>query len=172
MAARRRGCPARYDPELNLVYWGTGNPNPDFYGDDRKGDNLYSGALVALDADTGKLKWHYQFTPHDVHDWDANQIPVLADLTVSGTPLKAVMVANRNGFLYILDRATGAFIQGKPFVHQTWAQGHRRRWPAHRIAGSATERQRHADLPGPFWRHQLHVAVLRPRERPAIRVRA
>jgi alcohol dehydrogenase (cytochrome c) len=112
-----------YDPELNLVYWGTGNPNPDFYGDDRKGDNRYSGSLVALDADTGKLKWHYQFTPHDLHDWDANQIPVLADLTVNGKPLKAVMMANRNGFLYILDRATGAFIQGKAFVHQTWAKG-------------------------------------------------
>jgi alcohol dehydrogenase (cytochrome c) len=111
-----------YDTELNLVYWGTGNPNPDFYGDDRKGDNLYSGSLVALDADTGKLKWHYQFTPHDVHDWDANQIPVLADLTVNGKPLKAVLVANRNGFLYILDRSTGKFVQARPFVHQTWAR--------------------------------------------------
>jgi alcohol dehydrogenase (cytochrome c) len=112
-----------YDPELNLVYWGTGNPNPDFYGDDRKGDNLYSGSLIALDADRGTLKWHYQFTPHDLHDWDANQIPILADLSVSGKPLKAVIVANRNGFLYVLDRATGAFVQAKPFVHQTWASG-------------------------------------------------
>jgi alcohol dehydrogenase (cytochrome c) len=110
-----------YDPELNTVYWGTGNPNPDFYGDNRQGDNLYSGSLIALDADTGKLKWHYQFTPHDVHDWDANQIPVLADLTVNGQTRKAVIVANRNGFLYVLDRATGKFIHAKPFVQQTWA---------------------------------------------------
>jgi alcohol dehydrogenase (cytochrome c) len=111
-----------YDPELNIVYWGTGNPNPDFYGDNRQGDNLYSGSLIALDADTGTLKWHFQFTPHDVHDWDANQIPVLADLTVNGRPLKAVIVANRNGFLYVLDRVTGKFVEAKPFVHQTWAR--------------------------------------------------
>jgi alcohol dehydrogenase (cytochrome c) len=111
-----------YDPELNVVYWGTGNPNPDFYGDDRKGDNLYSGSLIALDADTGTLKWHFQFTPHDVHDWDANQIPVLTDLTFDGRPLKAVIVANRNGFLYVLDRISGRFVQAKPFVHQTWAK--------------------------------------------------
>ena len=111
-----------YDPELNLIYWGTGNPNPDFYGDDRKGDNLYSGSLIALDADTGKLRWHYQFTPHDVHDWDANQIPVLADLTIDGQAIKAVVVANRNGFLYVLDRVTGKFIQARPFVNQTWAK--------------------------------------------------
>ena len=111
-----------YDPDLNTVYWGTGNPNPDFYGDDRQGDNLYSGSLVALDADTGKLKWHFQFTPHDVHDWDANQIPVLADLKIGGQPLKAVIVANRNGFLYVLDRVSGKFVHAKPFIHQTWAR--------------------------------------------------
>ena len=69
-----------YDPELNLIYWGTGNPNPDYYGGDRKGNNLFTASLVALDADTGRLKWHYQFTPHDLHDWDSNHVPVLADL--------------------------------------------------------------------------------------------
>jgi len=73
-----------FDPELNLLYWGTGNPNPDFYGADRQGDNLYTNALIALDVATGTLRWHFQFTPHDEHDWDANQIPVLADLTVKG----------------------------------------------------------------------------------------
>ena len=99
-----------YDPALNLVYWGTGNPNPDFYGENRPGDNLYTASLVALDADTGKLKWHYQFTPHDTHDWDANQIPVLADITIGGRPRKVVMLANRNGFFYVLDRATGEFL--------------------------------------------------------------
>jgi alcohol dehydrogenase (cytochrome c) len=112
-----------YDPELNLIYWGTGNPNPDFYGADRKGDNLYTNSLIALDADTGTLKWHFQFTPHDEHDWDANQIPVLADLTIGGQPRKVVMVANRNGFFYVLDRATGKYINGAPFAHQTWAKG-------------------------------------------------
>ena len=86
-AWERGGAPTwlsgSYDPELNTLYWGTGNPNPDFYGDSRTGDNLYSGSLIALDADSGKLKWHFQFTPHDTHDWDANQIPVLADLTIA-----------------------------------------------------------------------------------------
>src|SRR4029079_979852 len=110
-----------YDPALNLVYWGTGNPNPDFYGDNRKGDNLYSGSLLALDADTGTLKWHFQFTPHDTHDWDANQIPVLADLTVNGRPRKVVMMANRNGFFYVNDRVTGEFLRARPFVNTTWA---------------------------------------------------
>ncbi len=98
------------------MYWGTGNPAPDWYGDDRKGDNLYTGSVVALDADTGKLRWHFQFTPHDTHDWDANQIPVLADLTIAGRPRKVMLVANRNGFFYTLDRATGEFLQAKPFV--------------------------------------------------------
>ncbi len=125
-AWERGGAPTwmsgSYDPELNLLYWGTGNPNPDFYGDDRKGDNLYSGSLVALDADSGTLKWHFQFTPHDTHDWDANHIPVLADVTLAGQPRKVVMVANRNGFLYVLDRTSGAFIHANPFVRQTWAK--------------------------------------------------
>jgi len=111
-----------YDPELNLIYWGTGNPNPDFYGVDRKGDNLYTNSLVALDADTGTLKWHYQFTPHDEHDWDANQVPVLADINVAGRVRKVVMQANRNGFFYVLDRATGQFVLGKPYVNTTWAK--------------------------------------------------
>jgi alcohol dehydrogenase (cytochrome c) len=110
-----------YDPELNLVYWGTGNPNPDFFGGSRKGDNLYTGSLIALDADTGKLKWHYQFTPHDEHDWDANQVPVLADINFGGRQRKVVMLANRNGFFYVLDRATGEFLLGKPYVKTTWA---------------------------------------------------
>ena len=110
-----------YDPDLNLLYWGTGNPNPDFYGVDRKGDNLYTGSLVALEADTGKLKWHYQFTPHDEHDWDAVEMPVLADITFGGRPRKVVMQANRNGFFYVLDRATGEFLLGKPFMKTTWA---------------------------------------------------
>jgi alcohol dehydrogenase (cytochrome c) len=111
-----------YDAELNLIYWGTGNPNPDFYGADRMGDNLYTNSLVALDADTGTLKWHFQFTPHDEHDWDANQVPVLADLNIAGRQRKVVLVANRNGFFYVLDRATGQYINAKPYIRTTWAK--------------------------------------------------
>jgi alcohol dehydrogenase (cytochrome c) len=111
-----------YDPELGLLYWGTGNPNPDFYGADRSGDNLYTNALIALDVETGTLRWHFQFTPHDEHDWDANQIPVLVDAPIDGRMRKLVMVANRNGFLYVLDRANGRFIRASPFGHQTWAK--------------------------------------------------
>ena len=107
-----------YDPELNLLYWGTGNPNPDYYGDLRKGDNLYTNSLLALDPGTGTLKWHYQFTPHDLYDWDSNHVPVLADLD----DRKVVMVANRNGFFYVLDRRSGALMLGKPFTATTWAR--------------------------------------------------
>lgn len=111
-----------YDPELNLLYWGTGNPNPDYYGGDRQGDNLYTASIIALDADTGKLRWHYQFTPHDTHDWDSNHVPVLAEVSVGGRPRKVVMVANRNGFFYTLDRATGELLLAKPFTDTKWAR--------------------------------------------------
>ena len=111
-----------YDPELNLIYWGTGNPGPDYNGDVRPGDNLYSCSLLALDADTGKLKWYFQFTPHDTHDWDATQVPVLLDSTFDGRPRKLVVMPSRNGFYYILDRQTGEFLLAKPYVKQTWAK--------------------------------------------------
>lgn len=111
-----------YDPQLRLVYWGTGNPGP-WNGDVRKGDNLYSCSLVALDVDSGKLKWHFQFTPHDVHDWDANQIPMLIDAAIDGRLRRLVATANRNGFFYLLDRETGEFLRGTPFARQTWASG-------------------------------------------------
>ncbi len=111
-----------YDPELNLLYYGIGNPGPDYHSESRKGDNLYSDSIVALDADTGKLRWHYQFTPHDLHDWDATEVPVLADLTIGGQPRKVVMLANRNGFFYTLDRTDGKLLVAKPFVVTTWAK--------------------------------------------------
>ena len=112
-----------YDPALNLVYYGTGNPNPDYYGDDRNGDNLYTCSLVALDADTGRLKWHFQFTPHDIHDWDSAHVPVQADLTIAGRLRHVVMVANRNGFFYTLDRETGKLLVAKPFIDgSNWAK--------------------------------------------------
>ena len=112
-----------YDPDLNLVYWGTGNPGPDMNGDVRPGDNLYSCSVVALDVDTGKLKWHFQMTPHDVHDWDAISDTVLVDIKHDGKPVKALVQANRNGFFYALDRATGKFLFAKPYTKVTWADG-------------------------------------------------
>jgi alcohol dehydrogenase (cytochrome c) len=110
-----------YDPVLNLTYWGVGNPGPDWNSDQRPGDNLYTDSVVALDADTGQLKWHFQFTPNDTYDYDAVQIAVLADITWLGKPLRALMWANRNGFFYVLDRATGRFLSGVPFVKVNWA---------------------------------------------------
>jgi len=112
-----------YDPEQNIVFWGTGNPGPDWNGDKRAGDNLYSDSLVALDGDTGKLKWYFQFTPHDTHDWDSTEIPVLADVAVRGENHKAVLFGNRNSFYYVLDRATGKFLAGREYAKQSWAKG-------------------------------------------------
>ncbi len=116
-----------YDPETNLVFYGTGNPNPVDNGDQRspgsKFDNLYADCVIALDADTGKIKWYYQFTPADEYDWDSTQIPVLADIAWQGKPRKVMLWANRNGFFYVLDRATGKFLLGKPFIKVTWATG-------------------------------------------------
>jgi alcohol dehydrogenase (cytochrome c) len=112
-----------YDPETNLVLWGTGNPGPDWNGDVRGGDNLYSDCLIAVDADSGKLKWYFQFTPHDVHDWDATEVPVLVDTEFRGAKRKLVLFPNRNAFYYVLDRTNGKFLHGKPYVKQTWAKG-------------------------------------------------
>jgi len=113
-----------YDPETNLTFWGTGNPNPGWNGDPRvPGDNLYSNSVIALDADTGKLKWYYQFTPGDEYDWDATQVPVLVDINWQGQPRKVMLWANRNGFYYVLDRTTGKFLLGKNFVKQNWNLG-------------------------------------------------
>jgi alcohol dehydrogenase (cytochrome c) len=112
-----------YDPELNLTYWGVGNPGPDWNPDIRKGDNLYTCSAIALNPDTGKLEWHFQFTPNDGMDWDSAQIPVLVDMTWEGAPRKLMLWANRNGFFYVLDRTNGKFVRGAPFVRQNWAAG-------------------------------------------------
>jgi alcohol dehydrogenase (cytochrome c) len=112
-----------FDAEQNLLIWGTGNPSPDWNGDSRPGANLYSDSAIALDADTGKLKWYFQFIPHDTHDWDAVQIPVLVDDEWQGKPRKLIYWAHRGGFFYVLDRETGKFLFGKPFAKQTWAKG-------------------------------------------------
>jgi alcohol dehydrogenase (cytochrome c) len=112
-----------FDPELNLIYWGIGNPGPDWNASQRQGDNLYSDSVVALDADTGKLKWHFQFTPHDPYDYDSVQVPLLADASWDGRVRKLMLWANRNGFFYALDRTNGKFLSGHPFVKVNWASG-------------------------------------------------
>ncbi len=112
-----------YDAEQDLVLWGTGNPKPDYDASERAGDNLYSNSVVALDRATGKLRWHFQFTPADERDWDSNQIPVLYDHPTPGGTEKLLLWANRNGFYYVIDRTTGKFVTAAPFVHQTWADG-------------------------------------------------
>jgi alcohol dehydrogenase (cytochrome c) len=120
------GAPAwltgSYDPELNLIFWPTGNPSPVIYGANRAGDNLYSDCMLALDPDTGSLKWYFQFTPHDVYDYDSTEIPVLIDADWDGQPRKLLIQANRNGFLYVLDRTNGKFLSAKAFGKVTWAK--------------------------------------------------
>jgi alcohol dehydrogenase (cytochrome c) len=113
-----------FDPDLNTLYWTTGNPWPDFTGVPRKGDNLFTCSLIALDLDTGKWKWHFQFTPHDTHDWDAQSWPVLIDMEFRGKMRKVVLHANRNGFFYVLDRTTGEFLRATKLIDNvTWASG-------------------------------------------------
>jgi PQQ-dependent dehydrogenase (methanol/ethanol family) len=112
-----------YDPDLNLLYWGVGNPGPDMNGEVRQGDNLFTCSAIALDAETGKLKWYYQFTPGDTHDWDANEALVLADRVIDGKNRKLIMQADRNGMFYVLDRTDGKFLFAKPYVKQTWNRG-------------------------------------------------
>ena len=124
-----------YDPETNLTFWGTGNPAPDWDGRSRLGDNLYSNSVVALDADTGQLKWHYQFTPHDELDYDSTQVPVLADITFRGQPRKVMLWANRNGLMYVLDRKTGEFLLGKPYVKVNWMDGFDHKGRPKRVPG-------------------------------------
>ncbi|MEE2879975.1 MAG: PQQ-dependent dehydrogenase, methanol/ethanol family [Gemmatimonadota bacterium] len=112
-----------YDPDLDLLYWGIGNPGPDWNGDVRPGDNLYTSGIMALEGETGKMRWHFQATPHDTHDWDSNQIPILLDAEWEGKPRKLLLNANRNAFYYVLDRETGEFLHGLPYAKQTWAEG-------------------------------------------------
>ncbi len=116
--------PGSYDPETNTLFWGTSNPGPDFDGDVRPGDDLYTACVLALDPDTGKLKWHFQFTPHDLFDFDAPETMMLIDAIYHGEARKLLVQANRNGFIYVLDRTNGKFLSAKPFVEKlTWAKG-------------------------------------------------
>jgi alcohol dehydrogenase (cytochrome c) len=116
--------PGTYDPELNTIYWGTSNAAPDYDGSVRPGDDLYASSVLAIDPDTGKLKWYFQFTPHDLYDYDGVETPVLVDMRYEGKPRKLLLEANRNGFFYILDRTNGEFLSATPFVKKlTWAKG-------------------------------------------------
>ncbi len=122
-----KGCGATwltgsYDPELNILYWATGNPCPDLNGDRRPGDNLYTNSVLALNPATGDLIWYFQFTPHDTHDWDAQEPLLLIDEEFRGEPRQLLVQGNRNGFMYVLDRVTGEFLLGEPFIEQTWAE--------------------------------------------------
>jgi len=137
-----------YDAETNLTYWGVGNPGPDWNGDGRLGDNLYSDCVVALDADTGKLKWHYQFTPHDELDYDSVQVPVLGDIDVQGRKRQVIMWANRNGLYYVLDRKTGEFLAGKPFTKVTWMDGFDAKGRPKKVAGMAPSKEGTLIYPG------------------------
>ncbi|HET7109017.1 MAG TPA: PQQ-dependent dehydrogenase, methanol/ethanol family [Candidatus Acidoferrum sp.] len=125
-SAARGGAPAwitgTYDPQLNLLYWPTGNPAPSDDGSKRQGENLYSNSVVALNPDTGKLQWYFQFTPFDLHDWDATEVPILFDAEFDGKPRQLLLHANRNGFFYVLDRTNGKFLFAKPYATQNWAK--------------------------------------------------
>jgi alcohol dehydrogenase (cytochrome c) len=137
-----------YDPDLNLTYWGIGNPGPDWNGDDRTGDNLYSDCVVALDADTGKLKWYYQFSPHDEFDYDSVQVPVLVDGQWQGKPRKMMMWANRNGLFYVIDRTSGQFLLGKPFAKVTWMTGFDERGRPMKAPSAASSKKGTLVFPG------------------------
>jgi alcohol dehydrogenase (cytochrome c) len=116
--------PGTYDPQLNTLYWTTSNAAPDFVGDSRPGDDLYTACVLALDPDTGKLKWYFQFTPHDLFDYDATETPVLLDTEENGSMRHLLVQANRNGFFYVLDRIDGRFLRATPFVEKlNWATG-------------------------------------------------
>jgi len=116
--------PGTYDPETNTLFWGTSNPAPDFDGSVRPGDNLYTDCVLPLNPDTGKLKWYFQFTPHDLFDYDATETPILLNAPYNGRPRKLLIQANRNGYIYVLDRVTGKFLSATPFVNKlNWAKG-------------------------------------------------
>ena len=154
-----------YDPDLDLIYWGTGNPGPDWNPQQRLGDNLYSDSVVALDADTGELEWHFQFTPNDPYDYDAVQIPVLVDYPANdGSTLKLMLWGNRNGFFYVLDRANRP-VRQRPAVCRRQLGGQSRRC---RPAGADAPAAGYDDVPGCAGRYELVLAVLQSVDPPLL----
>ena len=157
-----------YDASTNLTYWGVGNPGPDYGGKIRGGDNLYSDCVVALDADTGKLKWYFQFTPHDVYDYDSVQVPVLADIDWKGKdgqtkPRKVMLWGNRNGYFYTIDRTTGEFLLGKPYSTVTWSKGLDERGRPMRLASDNPVGGGPAIYPGPIGATNWYSPSFSPR---------
>ena len=154
-----------YDPELNLLYVGTGNPTPVLNGEARPGDNPWTCSIVAINPDTGKLVWGFQASPHDTHDWDAAEVPVLVDGTSTATPRKMVLQASRNGYYFVLDRTTGKSLLTKPFAAVNWAKEidkDGRPISASRQGAEARWTSRRAERGG---RDELPIAELRSRDR-------
>ena len=161
-----------YDPDLNLLFVGTGNPTPVLNGPARPGDNPWICSILAINPDTGKLAWGFQASPHDTHDWDAAEVPVLVDATFKGEPRKMLLQASRNGYYFVLDRTTGKSLLTTPFATVNWASGIDKdgRPDAQSREGAVTQRQPGGARRG--WRHQLPIAQLRSEDRPLHRQRA
>ena len=150
-----------YDPELDTVYWPTGNPSEEYNGDTRPGDNLYSDCILALDRKTGKLKWHYQFTPHDLWDWDSTETSVMINAEWQGKPRKLMLHADRNGFFYVFDRGTGELLLAKQFLRNVnWASGIGKDGRPIQAARPGAYGRRHQGLSLAGWRDKLVFSVL------------
>ena len=160
-----------YDPELNLIYFGTGNPQPVINGRKRQGDNLYTESIVALNPDTGRLAWYFQSSPHDTHDWDATQTPVLFDGTINGQPRKLLAQAARNGWFFVLDRETGRNISSTEYVKTNWTQRPRRQGPADSEPAQGAAGRRRARVAEPGRRPELAAAKLQSADGPLLRQR-
>ena len=166
--ALEHGCgatwmPGSYDPELDVIYWAIGNPCPDFAGEERLGDNLYTSSVVALAAKTGELKWYYQFTPHDTHDWDAVQPMVLADEMWEGKPRKLLFHGDRNGIFYVLDRTNGEVLRtGNLSTKATWVKGFARDGKPIVDPGSISTKEGIAACPGGGGGANFHAVSYNP----------
>ena len=160
-----------YDPELNLIYFGTGNPQPVINGRKRQGDNLFTESIVALNPDTGKLAWYFQSSPHDTHDWDATQTPVLFDGEINGQPRKLLAQASRNGWFFVLDRTNGKNIRSTRVREDELDEGPRRQGPADSRSGEGAADRRRARLAESGRRAELAAAELQPADGPLLRQR-
>ena len=155
-----------FDPELNTIFYGTGQPGSQWAGDVREGDNLFTDCLVALDVDTGKMKWYFQATPHDVRDWDSLEMPILIDRQFNGQPRKLLVQANRNGYYYVLDRTNGRFLHGTPFVSRlNWSSGLSPEGRPILIPGNVPSVQGCEDVPIDDGCDELAVTGIQPRHR-------